>query len=257
MLIANKYKIIEKLGSGEFGTIFKGENIRTKEQIAIKLEPKSFETNMLKRETQIYKYLGKAEGIPTVKWFGTHEEYNYMVLPLYGDSLSCKTFSLLDVFSIGQKIIKILKYIHEKGLIHRDIKPDNFVLSQDGKDIYIIDFGLCRKYKDDTGKHIGLKTGKTIIGTLNYISVNVQNGTEPSRRDDLISLGYILLYLLNGGLPWLTKRENEILIDKKNLLKSTKIQIPEGIKKFMNYCETLYFEEEPIYDYLMSLLITE
>jgi len=206
MIIANKYKIIKKLNNGEFGTIFKAENIRTKELVAIKMESISVETKMLKRETQIYQYLGKAVGVPQVKWYGSAEEYNYMVLPLFGDSLASKTFSLVDSFSIGQKIVKILGFIHRKGLIHRDIKPDNFVFNQDGTDVYIIDFGLCKKYIDNNNSHIEMKTGKTIIGTPNFVSINVHNGVEPSRRDDLISAAYIILYIINNYFLYFIER---------------------------------------------------
>lgn len=261
MIIANKYKIIEKLNSGEFGTIFKAENIRSKEHVAIKMEHISLETkiNMLKRETQIYQYLGKAQGIPQVKWYGSTEEYNYMVLPLFGDSLSSKTFSLSDSLSIGQKIVRLLKFIHEKGLIHRDIKPDNFVFSQDGLDIYIIDFGLCRKYIDKNNEHIEMKSGKTIIGTPNFVSVNVHNGIEPSRRDDLISVAYIILYLINGGLPWLglervreMKEMKEMKMQKQFILEWSKT--PLQLIAYLKYCETLKFDEMPDYDYLIKSL---
>jgi casein kinase I family protein HRR25 len=253
MIIANKYKIIEKLNNGEFGTIFKAENIRTKELVAIKMESISVETKMLKRETQIYQYLGKAVGIPQVKWFGTTDEYNYMVLPLFGDSLASKTFSLVDSFSIGQKIVKILSFIHGKGLIHRDIKPDNFVFNQDGTDVYIIDFGLCKKYIDNDNKHIEMKTGKTIIGTPNFVSVNVHNGVEPSRRDDLISVAYIILYLINGGLPWQTKREIKDIKRQKQLILQW-CNTPEELIKYIHYCENLKFDETPDYEYLIKSL---
>jgi casein kinase I family protein HRR25 len=253
MIIANKYKLIEKLNNGEFGTIFKAENIRTKELVAIKMESISVETKMLKRETQIYQYLGKAVGIPQVKWFGTTDEYNYMVLPLFGDSLASKTFSLVDSFSIGQKIVKILSFIHGKGLIHRDVKPDNFVFNQDGTDVYIIDFGLCKKYIDNDNKHIEMKSGKTIIGTPNFVSMNVHNGIEPSRRDDLISVAYIILYLINGGLPWQTKREiKDIKRQKQCILQWC--NTPEELIKYIHYCENLKFDETPDYEYLIKSL---
>jgi len=253
MIIANKYKIIEKLNNGEFGTIFKAENIRTKELVAIKMESISVETKMLKRETQIYQYLGKATGIPQVKWFGSTEEYNYMVLPLFGDSLDSKTFSLVDSFSIGQKIVRILSFIHEKGLIHRDVKPDNFVFNQEGTDVYIIDFGLCKKYIDNDNKHIEMKSGKTIIGTPNFVSLNVHNGVEPSRRDDLISVAYIILCLVNGGLPWQTKREmKEIKIQKQCILQWSKT--PSKLIEYLTYCENLKFDETPNYEYLIKSL---
>jgi serine/threonine protein kinase len=253
MIIANKYKIMEKLNNGEFGTIFKGENIRTKEKVAIKMEPISVETKMLKRETQIYQYLGKAPGVPQVKWYGSTEEYNYMVLPLFGDSLASKTFSLVDSLSIGQKIVRLLRFIHEKGLIHRDIKPDNFVFNQDCTDIYIIDFGLCRKYIDNDNKHIEMKIGKTIIGTPNFVSLNVHNGVEPSRRDDLISVAYIILYLINGGLPWQTKREiKEMKMQKQCIPQWSKT--PIQLIAYLNYCENLKFDERPDYEYLIKSL---
>ena len=253
MIIANKYKIIEKLNNGEFGTIFKAENIRTKELVAIKMESISLEKgiNMLKRETQIYQYLGKATGIPQVKWYGSTEEYNYMVLPLFGDSLTSKTFSLVDSFSIGQKIVKILSFIHGKGLIHRDIKPDNFVFNQDGTDVYIIDFGLCKKYIDNYNKHIEMKSGKTIIGTPNFISVNVHNGIEPSRRDDLISVAYIILYLINGTLPWI-KEMKEMKMQKQCIFQWSKT--PSKLIEYLTYCENLKFDEKPNYEYLIKSL---
>lgn len=251
MIIANKYKIIEKLNNGEFGTIFKGENIRTKENVAIKMEKISVDTKMLKRETQIYQYLGKALGIPQVKWYGSTEEYNYMVLPLFGNSLVSKTFSLIESLSIGQKIVKILRFIHKKGLIHRDLKPDNFVFNQDETDIYIIDFGLCRKYIDNNSKHIEINSGKTIIGTPNFVSVNVHNGVEPSRRDDLISVAYIVLYLINGGLPWQTKREmKEIKMQKQCVCDWSKT--PMQLIAYIKYCENLKFDETPDYEYLIK-----
>jgi len=253
MIIANKYKIIEKLNNGEFGTIFKAENIRTKELVAIKMESISVETKMLKRETQIYQYLGKAVGIPQVKWFGSTEEYNYMVLPLFGNSLASKTFSLVDSFSIGQKIVKILSFIHGKGLIHRDVKPDNFVFNQDGTEVYIIDFGLCKKYIDHDNKHIEMKSGKTIIGTPNFVSTSIHNGLEPSRRDDLISVAYIILYLINGGLPWQTKREMKDIKRQKQLILQW-CNTPEELIEYLTYCENLKFDETPDYDYLINSL---
>ena len=253
MIIANKYKLIEKLNNGEFGTIFKAENIRTKELVAIKMESISVETKMLKRETQIYQYLGKAVGIPQVKLFGTTEDYNYMVLPLFGDSLDSKTFSLVDSFSIGQKIVRILSFVHEKGLIHRDVKPDNFVFNKDGTEVYIIDFGLCKKYIDNDNKHIEIKSGKTIIGTPNFVSLNVHNGVEPSRRDDLISVAYIILYIINGGLPWQTKREIKDIKRQKQLILQW-CNTPEELIEYLTYCENLKFDETPDYEYLIKSL---
>jgi len=257
MIIANKYKIIEKINNGEFGTIFKCENIRTQEYVAIKIEPTILEIKMLKREAQIYQYLGKSYGIPQLKWYGSFDKYNYLVLPLYGDSLlKNKIYSSLAYsFLICKSIIKILQYIHEKGLIHRDIKPDNIVLNSNNtnSDVYIIDFGLCKKYIDTNNNHINITEGKSIIGTPNFISVNIHNGIEPSRRDDLESVAYIMIFLINGILPWQNEKELDIIKNQKNNINLQDIQYI-NIMKFIKYCRLLEFNETPNYEYLILLL---
>lgn len=281
MIIANKYKIIEKIGEGCFGFIFKGENIRTFEKVAIKMEllrlpPTEFshvslrlqpptsstvrsksiscETNLLKNEAKIYQYLKGCIGFPTVKWFGIIDNYYYMVLPLLGDSLCNKTFDTKTLFSISIDIIKRIQYIHENGLIHRDIKPDNFLFGlEDDPVIYLIDFGFCRKYlKADNKTHIDLKTNRPMIGTPNFVSVNVHNGFEPSRRDDLESVAYMMIYFQLGQLEWMNPgvdldkmREMKINVDKN-------MKIHSSILIFLNYCRKLQFDETPDYNKIIG-----
>lgn len=265
--ISNKYKLIEKIGSGAFGDIYRGENIRTKENVAIKVEPLSNETKLLKNETKIYHYLGNIQGIPQVKWFGVDEHNNYMAMKLLGSSLTDTVkkygrFSLENTKYFTTQILKIVKKIHEKELLHRDIKPDNFLfgLNDDNKTVHIIDFGFCKRYLDNDGKHIPYKVGKTPLGTPNYISVNVHEGTEPSRRDDLESVGYVALYMLNGSLPW--DDLNDYVQEYKNVNNHMKIkkihllnheQCSREIIKYLSYCRNLTFEEKPDYEYLLAL----
>ena len=171
-LIGNKYKLLEKIGEGSFGSIYKGENIRTHELVAIKVEPIINNTKLLKNESIIYQYLNNNEGLPNVKWFGKDQVNYYMTINLLGESLQTlkerkETFSLKLVLQIGIQIITLLKMIHDKGLVHRDIKPDNFLLGlkNKNKQIYIIDFGFCKTFLNND-KHIDInKTIINIIGT--------------------------------------------------------------------------------------------
>ena len=267
IIISNKYKLIEKIGSGAFGDIYKGENIRTKESVAIKVEPLSNETKLLKNETKIYQYLGNTQGIPQVKWFGVDEHNNYMAMKLLGNSLTDNIkkygpLSLKNAKYITTQILKIIKKIHEKELLHRDIKPDNFLfgIQDDNNIIHIIDFGFCKRYLDNERKHIPHRVDKTPLGTPNYISVNVHDGVEPSRRDDLESVGYVVLYMLYGTLPWDDLNDyiqeyknvnNHMKIKKTNLLKDE--QIPSEVTTYLSYCRNLTFEETPNYEYLLAL----
>ena len=266
-IINKKYKIINKIGEGSFGLIYKGQNIRTNEYVAIKIEPIENELKLLKNESQIYQYLNNNEGIPNVKWFGKDNINYYMVINLLGHSLQTiknkyNKFSLNLILQIGIQIINILKTIHSNGLVHRDIKPDNFLfgLNNESKLIYIIDFGFCKSYIKDE-KHISQKQTKNLIGSYTYASVNAHNFIELSRRDDLESLGYLLLYFYFGTLPW----QNILLLEENSndKIKYLKMQIIENNKlpsvliNYMKYTRKLNFEEKPNYELIIDTFKSE
>jgi len=257
MIISNKYEILEKIGEGSFGQIYKGRNIRTGEHVAIKMEPIKNQTQLLKNETKIYQYLAGGDGIPQIKWFGVDETNNYMVTTLLGDSLSdhkkkYKTFSMEHILQIGIKIVERLKFIHDKNLIHRDIKPDNFLFGPNKK-LYIIDFGLCKTYLNDNG-HIKNVQLTKILGTPTFISLNIHNLNTPSRRDDLESIVYILMYLFFDKLDWSEcENANEIKRKKQKLLDNE--SIPLVFKDTLMYIRRLTFEENPDYDRIINYFL--
>lgn len=254
MILFNKYKIIEPINYGSYGTIYKGTNIRTGELVAIKVEDKS-ETSLLPNEAKLYIYLAAIEGIPEAKWFGVEDDKNILVMNLLDVSLTKvkKTVSQLDLITvsrIGIQMIQRLQLIHEKGLIHRDIKPDNWLF---GKDLlYLIDFGFCKRYKLEDGNHISLKQTSNIIGTLNYISLNVHQRLEPSRRDDLESVVYVLIYLLDG-LPWDSISDHSIMIQLKTNVVSNSF-VNDSLKEMLTYIRELTFDECPDYELLVRIL---
>jgi len=208
-----KYKLGRKIGSGSFGEIYQATNMTTGEKVAVKLEPLKTKNPQLLYESRIYKILnpGNVVGIPNVKWFGIEGDYNVMVLDLLGPSLEdlfnfCgRKFTLKTILMLADQMINRIEYIHSKTFIHRDLKPDNFLMGtgKKGHHVYLIDFGLSKRYKDSkTGVHIPYKDNKNLTGTARYASINTHLGIEQSRRDDMESLGYILMYFCRGSLPW-------------------------------------------------------
>lgn len=259
MMIANKYEIICKIGSGSFGTIYKGKNIRLDEEVAIKVEPIKNQTKLLKNESIIYQYLAGCQGIPQIKWFGLDGTNYYMVINLLGNSLlnvkeKCNTFPLTVIKSVGKQIIEILRVIHEKGLLHRDIKPDNFLLGLNDKknNVYIIDFGFCKKYVTSHGKHIEMKQPVKFLGTPNFASLNMHNLLEPSRRDDLESLGYMIVYFYYGYFAWATEKNETVKRMKENMEKY--YDLPDFLVRYFDYVRGLDFEETPDYDRLIEVI---
>jgi len=262
-LINNKYILLEQIGEGSFGSIYKGQNTRTKEYVAIKVEPIINNTKLLKNESIIYQYLNNCLGIPSVKWFGKDNKFNYMVINLLGESLQSlkdkrQTFSLKLVLQIGINIINLLRVVHDKGLVHRDIKPDNFLFGLNNyKQIYIIDFGFCKSFMNGD-KHIELKKTNNLIGSKTYASINSHNYLELSRRDDMESLGYMMIYFYLGTLSWKDLdspiNNQDINEEIKHLKKKIfNNDLPEVLVNYMKYIKSLEFNENPNY----SLIIDE
>ena len=261
-MIANKYKLIEKINEGSFGTVFKAENIRTNDFVAIKFENKSDQIKSLKNEAKIYQYLGKLDGFPQIKTFGTTDKVNYLVIDLLGNSLMniiiyYKALYLKTVLVLGIQIIKIIKSLHNKSLLHRDIKPSNFIFGtgNDTNKLFLVDFGFAKRY-DYNGKHIEEKNIKNIIGSPNFVSLNIHNNIEPSRRDDIESCIYVILTMLFGRLEWFDKDDlSEIAQLKKQIISVH--EVPSFIKIMLYYVRSMKFDERPDYDYLINLMVTE
>eukprot|EP01022_Parablepharisma_sp_SALTPOND_P026378 TRINITY_DN630_c0_g1_i1.p2 TRINITY_DN630_c0_g1~~TRINITY_DN630_c0_g1_i1.p2 ORF type:complete len:194 (-),score=15.49 TRINITY_DN630_c0_g1_i1:634-1215(-) len=144
-------------------------------------------------------------------YYGVEGEYNVLVMELLGKSMArllkafSYKFSLITVLMFAIQAIDRLEYVHSKGYVHRDIKPQNFAIGHRHKSniIYLLDYGLAKIYRDAvTKKHIAYKDIGGLIGTAKYASFNAHNGFEQSRRDDLESLGYLLVYFFRGTLPW-------------------------------------------------------
>ena len=160
-----------------------------------------------------------------------------------------------------------MEYIHNKFYIHRDVKPENFMNGRkEYKDVlYLIDFGLCKRYKDPkTGEHVKYTNNRRLNGTARYASIHALEGYESSRRDDLEGLCYVLVYFLNGHLPWgRIKNKNKqeryklILNMKKKINAENLVGDKNNVEfvEFVNYCRKLKFEEQPDYDYLRGLMI--
>jgi hypothetical protein len=257
-LINNKYKLLNKIGSGSFGSIYRGQNIRTREYVAIKVESIQSQFKMLKNETYIYQYLSGSPGIPQVKWYGKDSSNYYMVLNLLGDSLQkliavANIFSLDIILKIGIKIIEILRNVHEKGLIHRDIKPENFLFDSNHKNqIYLIDFGFCKSYiNNDTCDHKPMKQTNGLIGSMNYASIRSHERLELSRRDDLESVCYMLLYFYSGYLPWFTERNEEKVLELKMKIVNSKYY-PDILIGLLKYVRCMEYSEKPNYSLILS-----
>jgi casein kinase 1 len=228
--IGTKWVLKRRLGGGSFGEIYSGEQILTKEPVAVKLESNNCHPPQLINESRAYRLLSGAVGIPFMRWYGVEGDYSVLVMDLLGKSLEelfeqCdRKFSLKTVLMIADQLLARIEYLHEKNILHRDIKPENFMIGSGRSSnlIYVIDLGLSKKFKDPkTGQHIPFREGKLLLGTARYTSINTHLGIEQSRRDDLEGIAYVLIYFLKGTLPWIglkaenRKQKYEMITEKK------------------------------------------
>jgi serine/threonine protein kinase len=271
--VGGRYRLGRKIGSGSFGDIYLGTNITTNEEVAIKLENIKSRHPQLAYENRLYRILNAmndAVGIPSVRWFGKEGDYNVLVMDLLGPSLEdlfnfcSRKFTLKTVLMLADQLIARIEYIHSKNFVHRDIKPDNFLVGIGKKEgiCYVIDYGLAKKYRDPkTHQHIPYNENKNLTGTARYASINTHLGIEQSRRDDLESLGFVLMYFNRGSLPWQglkanTKKEKYDKISEKKI--ATPIEVlckgfPAEFATYLNYCRALRFDDKPDYAYLRRL----
>ncbi|KAL8436194.1 hypothetical protein ACSSS7_001924 [Eimeria intestinalis] len=318
-----------KIGSGSFGDIYKGVNVQTGEEVAMKVESSKAKHPQLIYESKLLKHLQGAPGIAQVYYCDAEADFNIMVMELLGPSLEdlfnlcSRQFTLRTILMIADQVVRRhfqqllrfraahelllgrgaemgntllraegivsalwspvpsgsvelpwlgvqldrVEYLHSKNFIHRDIKPDNFLVGRvNGPNqsvIYMIDYGLAKKYRDPkTHQHIPYRENKNLTGTARYASISAHLGSEQSRRDDLEAVGYVLMYFCRAGtLPWQgikanTKQEKYHKIMEKKM--STPVEVlckgyPPEFATYLNYCRQLRFEDRPDYAYLRGL----
>lgn len=263
-IVGNHYRLKKKIGSGSFGEIYEAETIRTHRPVAVKFELLTASIPQLSYESKLYSILAGGPGIPQVRWFGQTENRNALVIDLLGKSLEDllqmfkRRLSLKTVLMLADQMLCSLEFIHNKNFIHRDIKPDNFLMGtgQNSNILFLIDYGLAKKYRDpNTHVHVEYAEGKSLTGTARYASIGALHGFEQSRRDDMESLGYVLIYLLKGSLPWMGLDASTRELKYEKILKMKK-EIPveelcHGLpKEFAQYLikvKRLKFTDKPRY----------
>lgn len=268
--VGGHYQVGRRIGSGSFGEIHLGTDAQTNEEVAIKIESNTTKHPQLHLEYKLLRTLSDGSGIPKVKYSGNEGGYNVMVMELLGPSLEdlfnfcARKFTLKTVLLLADQMLGRIAFIHSRNYIHRDIKPDNFLmgLGKCGNLVYLIDFGLAKQYCDPISKiHIPYRDNKSLTGTARYASVSTHQGIEQSRRDDLESLGYVLMYFNRGSLPWqglkaANKRQKYEKIREKKL--ATTVEelcqgYPPEFATYINICRSLKFDESPNYQLLKDI----
>jgi len=259
-------KLKKMLGKGSFSVVWEGINLDGR-KVAIKVEKKDIKKPILEREFKIHSHLYKKDidkkYIVPVYEFYSDENRNYMIMEKMYITLG-KVLKKIDIKfddyslrNIAIKLIETLQFIHKNGFCHCDIKPDNIVMTEDYQNVYLIDYGLAKNYKRKN-IHIDYNDNINPFGTLKYMSVHTNNRKGISRRDDLISLGYVLIYLQKTYLPWQdeSKKNNIELVAKMKLeVDVDKLcdECVDEIKDYIRYCYDLKYNDEPDYEMLKSL----
>jgi casein kinase I homolog HRR25 len=281
---------VERLTKAIIGTVHHGINVVSKLDVAIKLEATDTEYSHLEHEYQVYRNLAGGIGIPTVYWFGSECDHDVMVLEHLGPSLGNlfdryhHKFTLSTVLLLADQLVSVrdcfnckegaplilttqiscIEYVHSRHFIHGDIKPSNILMGVGDHDdqVYMIDFGLATRYRDPkTRLPIPCETNCDITGTASYASINNHRGISPSRRDDLESIAYVLLFFMRGSLPWhgiepaVNDQQRDTILQTKL---NTSIEIlcstcPIEFNVFLSYIRTLSFEDKPDYAYIRKL----
>ena len=263
------YTITTKLGSGSYGTVYSATDQHNR-NYAIKMS-KGVGDRQLKNEHHIYARIKEdsdrtsAVGVPRVYDYFYHHSQPTLIMDLLGSSVKSKArarggrLSVKSCLMAGCQLVARLEHIHEAGFLHRDIKPDNILTGRKGhhsRRLYVVDLGLAKQYRESCGCHYEYEKGK-FAGTIRYAGVNALRGIRASRKDDLEALGYSLVELLRGALPWKRACENEedeckeIICAWKTGMTARELgEGFPGMEQFMAYVRRLGFDDRPKYSYL-------
>ncbi|CAD8065708.1 unnamed protein product [Paramecium sonneborni] len=261
----NKYIIKNQLSSGSFGVVYLAIHKVTREEVAVKLEKGEHET--LDREVYLLTKLQGIQGITKLYWFGAEQNYNVMVVELLGKDLgyynrTYKQLSLKSGLQLLDQLLSVFKSVHQRGIVHRDLKPENIMMGKQNTSIvYLVDFGVSKSILDK-GRHIPFKDRKSFIGTTRYASIAAHKGFEISRKDDLESMMYVIIYLILGKLPWqnlqnIGEKDRTIAVGEVKMnttIDSLCKELPIQFADYLKYLKNLAFEDQPDYDMLKTLM---
>lgn len=261
-VVAAYFHVTRTLGTGSFGKVVEAMDTRTRAYVAIKLEAKDAEFPQLVYEKRVMDELGHCRGFPACIWFGYDDVYNILIMERLNTSLEqLRTreggnLPLDFLQHVGQQGLDRLHTFHTAGFAHRDIKPENFMMSK--KILYLIDFGLCKRVLNpQTGAHIAHRGGKTLAGTPRYASIHAHQGHEQSRKDDLESFMYMMVFLAKGSLPWQkslgVQFEDIGMCKERTDVDKLCSGLPACYRQTLLHARGLLFEDCPDYVYIKAL----
>ncbi|XP_060844627.1 tau-tubulin kinase homolog Asator isoform X3 [Rhopalosiphum padi] len=264
-IVKERWKVARKIGGGGFGEIYEGQDLITKELIALKVESARQPKQVLKMEVAVLKKLQGKEHVCRFIGCGRNERFNYVVMQLQGKNLAelrraqpRGAFSLSTTLRLGVQILKAIESIHEVGFLHRDIKPSNFAIGrlyQNSRCVFMLDYGLARQFTTANGDVRTPRTAAGFRGTVRYASLNAHKNKEMGRHDDLWSLFYMLAEFVNGQLPWRKIKDKEQVgvmkenYDHRSLLK----HLPSDLRQFLEHIQSLEYADKPDYNMLTGL----
>ena len=257
---------VREMGHGAFGTVYLMEDPADKRRYAVKTEPEDSQVPQLQYEFRVYRKLRGTRGVPLAYALWNHDGKVHMAMQPLGPSLErvMRDITQFDVMRwLFVRMLDAVQGLHDKGFLHRDIKPENFLLGAtgiQGKEVYLVDYGLCKRYRMSSTDHIPYKEGKRLTGTVRYASVHVHLGEEQSRRDDLESLGYVGVFLIKRKLPWMGlggkdkgEMHQRVMTAKVHCSSEDLCEgLPVAFLQFFRHVRSLTFDASPDYALLRS-----
>jgi serine/threonine protein kinase len=269
LVAEERIRLGKRIAKCRSSALFRGKDVKTGEQVAVKLEPKCTRHPQLQYEVKVHLALAGVPGVPQRRWSGDEQDFRIMVMDLVGPSLERlfqhleRSMALENIVGWGLQVLKCVEHIHARGFVHRDVRPDVFMVGRlDLETVYVAGLALARRYRQRrSGEHVSCDVQKTSMWNVHFASANSHLGMPQSRRDDLESVGYMLIYFFRGLLPWMnlptsSKHLNPEVLHAKT---GTSLQelcagCPSQMQDFMLHCRTLGFKERPDYERLRGLL---